>query len=569
MKITNYIKLREWILIILNIIVIFFRVYFEVKIIDLTSDLLSLIKSSSFDEIKTNSLYLICYSFIVLLLALVSSFLVSFASSKVIEKLRQDTFNKILYLPLEKANSIGVSGLVNRTNNDIMQIQKGLQMFLKICFLSPITAIYSIIKIASYGYTITLSNIIAVILVFLIFIASFFLTKPLAFKIEEGFDALNQTSNSTINGIKIIRAYNAQNYQKNKLDVINKDLSKTNRLYQNLMWLNNPLMNFIFNALTLFIYWYGSYLVSLNQLEYINLVSFSRYGANILTSTMLLSTFLTILPRSLTSLKRIKEVFKIESIQNVQESKSQPISKGEIEFKNVSFHYEGNHHDTIKDVSFSVRKGETIAIIGQTGCGKTTIVNLLINLLKPSQGEILIDGINIDDYNKKDLSDKISYVPQKTLLFSDTIKNNLLYGTKDISENDIAKAIDIVSLDFINDENDLEKVLSQGGENLSGGQRQRLSIARAILKKSEFLILDDCFSALDFKTEKKIRNNLKKEFEGTTKLIVAQRISTVMDADTILVLENGKITSSGKHEYLLKNSALYKEIYDMQIGDKL
>lgn len=372
-----------------------------------------------------------------------------------------------------------------------------------------------------------------------------------------------------LTGLRVVRAYNSEAFQENRFAEVNSNLTKTNLFVSRIMSLLSPVLILILSGLTLFIYWFGSSLVSKQLLNIGQLMAFAQYSMMILSSFSMLTMVFIMLPRASVSAKRINAVL---DTKNVIEYPAQTLNKtelsGEVEFRNVSFKYPDAEDCVLKDISFVAKKGQTVAFIGSTGSGKSTLINLVPRFYDVTEGQVLVDGVDVRDYSKTDLVNKIGYVPQKGMLFRGTIMSNIKYGKEDATEEEVKKACSIAqATNFIARFKDgYEHEISQGGTNVSGGQRQRLSIARAIVKKPEIFIFDDSFSALDYKTDKKLRKALKKEVSEATKLIVAQRVGTIIDADLIIVLENGRMVGSGTHEQLLKTCTVYKEIASSQLS---
>lgn len=528
--------------------------------------------------LKGDTSYILKIGFIMILVALFStacSIIASFFSAKVAtsfsKKLRRKIFTKVSDYSLSEFDKIGTSSLVTRTTNDINQIQQVVVMFMRMMIIAPLTCIGGIIMAVSKNAD--LSKILFIVLP-LIAIVIFIVGKqgiPLFKSMQSKLDKLNLILRENLTGIRVIRAFNKFNFEKERFVVANEDLTNTAIKVNILTGTLMPLMMLILNVSTVFIVWFGAKYIDIGTMEVGDLMAFIQYVMQIMFSLLLVSMMFILIPRASASAARVNEVLELHSdILDPQSSKSTGDKKGFIEFNNVSFIYPESDVPSLNNISFSAKPGEITAIIGSTGSGKSTIVNLIPRFYDVSSGEILVDGINIKDIQQKTLRSKIGLVPQKAILFSGSISENIRYGKEDSSDDEVVTAIDIAqATDFVTSMKDsYDAHISQGGTNVSGGQKQRLSIARALIRKPEIYVFDDSFSALDFKTDAKLRARLKKEVGNSTVIIVAQRVSTIMDANRILVLDQGKIVGSGTHSELLKNCDVYKEIVSSQLSEK-
>jgi ATP-binding cassette subfamily B protein len=431
-------------------------------------------------------------------------------------------------------------------------------------FTAPCMAFFAIRKITLNSLELTWVSIAFLGATLVVIISLLFLVMPKFSLLQKRTDKLNLVSRENLTGIRVVRAYNGEKYQKEKFEKANEDLTKTTLFLNRAMSILNPFVNTIMSTMTLALYWVGAGLINKHILNYETLATFSQYSMHVIMSFMFITLMFVMIPRGLVSLKRINEILHTEvSIEDGEVEKSENL--GTIEFRNVTFKYPDAEEPVLEDISFTVEKGETVAFIGSTGSGKSTLINLIPRFYDVTSGQVLVDGIDVKGYKLATLHDKIGYVPQKANLFSGNITTNMQLANKDITEEEISKILEVAECSFIEKlEDGYTQPVSAGGKNFSGGQKQRLSIARAIAKNPEIYIFDDSFSALDFKTDKTLRSNLKKYTKTATTLIVAQRINTIKNADKIIVLDNGKMVGIGTHEELLKNNQVYREIADSQ-----
>lgn len=488
------------------------------------------------------------------------SYFSSRVSSGYAKDLRKIVYSKVLKFSNHELNEISRSSLITRSTNDINQLQSVLGMIFTTLIFAPMLGVGSIIKAFELGTD--LSWIIAVTFVAVILLLVIVIVKVLPyFKIiQEITDKLNKISREILIGIPVIKAFVRQDYEQDKFNKVNKEFYDVNIYVFRTILIMLPLMTLIMNLMVVLILYFGAFDAINGSILTGDIIAFIQYATQIVTSFLMIGAFFIILPRILVSGRRVNEVLTTElTITDGELSKINPNST--IEFKNVYYQYPGSEKETLKDISFSLKPGKTTAIIGGTGSGKSTILNLIPRLQDPTSGEILIDGINIKRFKLKSLRDKISFTPQKAILFQGTVKSNLKTGKSDATDDEINEALSLAQVDFVEN---LEEEVTQGGSNFSGGQKQRLSIARSIIGHHDFYLFDDCFSALDMNTERKIKDNLKNLNESSI-LIVSQRISTIMDADEILVIDNGEIIDRGTHESLVENCEIYREIANTQI----
>ena len=508
------------------------------------------------------------------LLSVIASVLVGLLGARVAATLGKDlrgsVFKKVMSFSNKEITEFSTASLITRSTNDIQQIQMMMVMVLRTVFYAPILGIGGVLKVLQTNTSMTWIIGLGVASVLVLVMIMFTVVMP-RFKILQNLvDRLNLVSREILIGLPVIRAFSTEKYEEARFEKANKDLTKVNIFVNRVMSCMMPAMMFVMNALTVIIVWNGAHSIDAGTMQVGDMMAFIQYTMQIVMSFLMISMVSVMLPRALVSLDRIDKVISTElSIKDPEkpvhfnESK-----KGFVEFKDVSFKYPDAEEEVLSDISFVAKPGETTAFIGSTGSGKSTLINLIPRFFDVTKGEILVDGVNIKDVNQHDLREKIGYVPQKGILFSGTIDSNLRYGKKDAKEEDIVKAARIAqATEFIDSKPEkYETEISQGGTNVSGGQKQRLSIARAIAKDPEIYIFDDSFSALDFKTDAKLRKTLKEEISESTILIVAQRISTILNAEQIIVLDEGKVVGKGTHKELLKNCEVYKQIALSQLS---
>ena len=560
---------REFILIIISTILIILDVALELKLPDYMSNITVLVQTegSYFIDILINGGYMMLCTASSLVISIIASYIIAEVTSKFSYITREKLYNKILGLDLDNIKGFKTSSLITRTTNDITQIENllgfGLQMLIK----APVTAVWAITKILNKNIEWSIATIIAVIII-IINLAIIMVRVLPRFKIVQSLiDKINGVIRENLLGIRVVRAFNAEYYSKKRFEVVNEDLTDNQLKNQKLFALLSPVMFLVMNTLALAIYAIGAVLINQSILAekltlFSNMVVFYSYSIQVIMSFLMLVMVFMMLPRANVSSKRILEV--LDSVNTLIDGNNK-INKeaGTVEFKNVSFKYFDAEESVLENISFKVGKGETIAFIGSTGSGKSTLINLIPRFYDVSSGEVLVDGVNVKDYTKEDLNKKIGYISQKPVIFSGTVKSNVAFGNFDnISDEDVNKALEISQAsEFVNKmDKGINAKISQGGINLSGGQKQRLAIARGIAKKPEILIFDDSFSALDYKTDSLLRKSIQENLKDTTVMIVAQRIGTIMNADKIVVLDNGKCVGVGTHKELLKSCKIYKEI---------
>ncbi|MBD7915356.1 ABC transporter ATP-binding protein [Clostridium sp. Sa3CUN1] len=527
------------------------------------------------DKLQTNYIALAGLKMLgIALISMAATVIVGLLSAKIAaglgKTLRGDVFKKVTKFSNAEFDKFSTASLITRSTNDIQQIQTLMVMLFRIVFYAPILGIGGVIKVLKTDTNMTWIIAIGVILIILLVSVLFTFAMPKFKAVQKLIDKLNLVTRERLTGMLVIRAFSTEKHEEEKFNKANIDLTKTNLFVNRLMSSMMPIMMLIMNGLTLLIVWVGAHQVDLGTMQVGDMMAFMQYAMQIIMSFLMISMISIMLPRASVSAQRISEVLYTDiSIKDNKETrKFNNSKKGLVEYKNVSFKYPGAEDYVIKDISFTAKPGETTAIIGSTGSGKSTLINLMPRFYDVSNGSILVDGIDIREVNQKELRSKIGYIPQKGVLFSGTIESNLKYGSPNAELDDLKLASEIAqATEFIESKPDKYNTeISQGGSNVSGGQKQRLSIARALVKKPEIYIFDDSFSALDFKTDSNLRKAIKENIKDATMIIVAQRISTIKDANQILVLDEGRIVGIGTHKELLENCEVYKQIASSQLS---
>ena len=555
------------------------QVWLELKMPDFMSEITRLveIKDSNMSDILKNGGYMLLCALGSLVAAVFTGYLVAWLTATITKRIRKELFTKVEDLAINEIKQFSTSSLLTRTTNDISQIQMTLAMGTQLIIKAPITAIWAVFKILNKSWQWSSLTGVEVAIMLSLISVIIAIVSPRFKIVQKLTDKLNTVSRENLTGIRVVRAFNAEKYQENKFNNVNSNLTNMQMFNQNAFALLEPLIYLLMDFLPLGIYIIGANLINdadmTSEIELFgNMIVFSSYAMQIIISILLLAMIFMMLPRAQVSADRINEV--LDTPNTIKDGKKENIKTdvtGKVEFKNVTFQYPDANEPLLKDISFVANKGETVAFIGSTGCGKSTLINLIPRLYDATNGEVLVDDINVKDFTQEELHDKLGYVPQRAVIFSDTVKNNVTFGDNgkgEISDEKVNEAIKVAQAEeFVSKmENGTDTVMSRGGTNVSGGQKQRLSIARAIARDPEIYILDDTFSALDYKTDSILRKELKKHTKDATVLIVAQRIGTVMNADKIIVLEDGKIVGMGKHEELLENCEVYKQIALSQLS---
>ena len=512
-----------------------------------------------------------------LLAAVCTSICASKISSNFSANLRGQVFHKVQSFSMEEIGNFSTASLITRSTNDITQVQMLIVMGLEVLLKAPIMAVWALCKISTKNWQWTASTGVAVVVLLSFVGVCVAVALPKFKKLQSLTDNLNRVTRENLTGLNVVRAYNAEGYQQKKFNDANDELTKTQLFANRTMGTMMPGIQMVMNGLMLAIYWIGAYLISNAQMFdkltiFSDMIVFTQYAMQVVMSFMMLVMIFVLLPRASVSAKRINEVLDMPlSIKDGTKENGIDGKKGEVEFRNVSFCYPDAEKDVIEDISFTAHKGETIAFIGSTGCGKSTVINMIPRFYDATKGEVLVDGVNVKEYTQKALRNKIGYVSQKAVLFTGSIKSNVAYGdngTKGFTDDDVKQAVETAQAkEFVDKtEGGVDAFVAQGGSNFSGGQKQRLSIARAICRHPEILIFDDSFSALDYKTDRVLRDTLRKTCADATRFIVAQRIGTIRDADKIIVLDDGKIAGMGKHNELMETCEVYRQIAYSQLS---
>jgi ATP-binding cassette subfamily B protein len=506
----------------------------------------------------------------------ISTIVVGYIAAKVgtgfAKSLRKDVFSKVESFSLTEFNKFSIASLITRSTNDVQQIQMVLTMMFRMVISAPITGIVAVTKASQMAPSMTWIMWVAVVALIVMIAVMFVIALPKFEIIQKLIDKLNLVTRENLTGLRVIRAFNTEKNEEKKFDKVNRELMKVNLFVNRLMAFLQPAMMLILNLTTIAIIWIGSHLIETGNLQIGDMMAFMQYALQVIIAFLMVSMLFILIPRASVSAKRILEILETKPviIDPKKPKKPKKDIRGVVEFKNVTFAYPDADVPVLENISFEAKPSETTAIIGGTGSGKSTIVNLIPRFFDVTSGAILVDGVDIREMKQNELREKIGYIPQKGVLFSGTVESNIKYGAPDISEDEVKKAAEIAQAsEFINKLGKKYKAnIAQGGTNVSGGQKQRLSIARALATKPEIFIFDDSFSALDFKTASKLRKELKEETKGSTVIIVAQRISTILDADQIIVLEDGEIVGIGRHKELMKTSKVYREIALSQLSEQ-
>lgn len=577
-------KPQEWLFAVFGIVFIVTQVWLDLKMPDYMNAITQIAQGGTntatgqpyiLADIWTNGGYMLLCAVGSMACSIITSFFFVNVAANFSARLRENLYVKIQHFSMAEINQFSTASLITRSTNDVQQVQMLLTMGLQMMIKAPITAAWAITKIAGKQWQWSAAVGIAVCVMLAGIITILMLVTGKFKRMQQLTDNLNQVTRENLTGIRVIRAYNAERFQESKFEEVNNDFTKTNLFTGRIMSFLNPLMSMVMNGISLAIYWIGAIIINQAALTEVaglfgDMVVFMSYGMQIISSFMMLAMMFMVAPRSFVSVKRINEV--LDTKESVEDGKGVSATEetGTVEFRNVFFRYPDGQTDVLSNISFRAEKGQTIAFIGATGCGKSTIVNLVSRFYDATAGSVLVDGHDVREYRKNELARKIGYVSQKAVLFSGDIRSNVNFGDNNSSEETIEKAIEIAqSADFVQrQKGGIAGHVAQNGTNFSGGQKQRLSIARAVARKAEIYIFDDTFSALDYKTDRELRSALKNEMKDSTCLIVAQRIGTIMDADLILVLENGCVVGQGTHKELLETCPVYLGIAQSQLSEE-
>lgn len=578
-KIFKYLKAQEWFLVGLSVIFIVLQVWLDLKLPDYMSEITMLVQTpdSTMGEIfKAGGYMLLCALGSMLGAVIVGLFAARIAAS-FSRRLRALVFNQVEGFSMEEINQFSTASLITRSTNDITQVQMLITMGLQVMIKAPILAVWAICKIWNKSWQWSAATGVAVFILVILIALIIVVAMPKLKIIQTLTDNLNRVTRENLIGLRVVRAYNADAFQEGKFEEANSELTNTQLFTGRVMAVMMPGMNLILSGLSLSIYWMGAYLI--NQAELMNrfqlfsdMVVFSSYAMQVVMAFVMLTMIFILLPRASVSAKRILEVVETKpTIKDGPGVGAQTDTHGEIEFRHVNFRYPDAEEYVLEDINLVAHKGETVAFIGSTGCGKSTLINLVPRFYDATEGEVLVDGKNVKEYTLEELHNKMGYVSQRAVMFNGTVASNVGYGDNGKeapTSEDIKRAVQIAQgTEFVEQmQGGYEAHIAQGGSNISGGQKQRIAIARAICRKPELFIFDDSFSALDYKTDRELRSILKKETADTTTLLVAQRIGTIIDADRIIVLDEGKIVGNGTHKELLKNCSVYREIAYSQLS---
>ncbi len=582
LKVLKTLKWREWLYAAVAVGFIVLQVWLDLKMPDYMSQITQLAVMSdaaNMPEIwKNGGLMLACA-----LGSAISSVAVGFFAARIAAsvsfRLRSRVFDKVEGFSMEEINKFSTASLITRTTNDIMQVQMLISMGLQVVIKAPILAVWAVCKILTRNWQWSVVTAAAVVIMAVMMLFILIVVFPKFRRVQKLTDNLNSVTRENLTGVRVVRAYNAEKYQEKKFEDANLELTKTQLFTSRAMAVLAPVMTMIMSGLTLAIYWIGAYLIDAlptaaeRSALFGQMAAFSGYAMQVVVAFMMLAMIFIIMPRAMVSVKRIGEVLDTESTIKDGTLTASPEGSpvGTVEFRNVSFKYPDAGEYVLRDISFKAEKGQTVAFIGSTGSGKSTAINLVPRFYDATEGEVLVDGVNVKDYTLRALHDKIGYVPQRAVMFSGTVESNVAYGEKEGTEytlDDVKDAVRVAQgSDFIEKKDDTYRAhVAQGGTNFSGGQKQRLAIARAVCRRPEIYIFDDSFSALDYKTDRQLRTALKEETGEATSLIVAQRIGTIRDADLIIVLDEGKVVGKGTHDELMQSCEVYREIAYSQLS---
>ena len=576
-------KWREWVYAALSVAFIVLQVWLDLTMPDYMSSITQLAVSGAGGNMgaiwRDGGLMLACA-----LGSALSSVAVGFFAAQIAAalsfRLRAQVFDRVESFSMQEINRFSTASLITRTTNDITQVQMVVSMGLQVVIKAPILAVWAVIKITSTNWQWSAVTAAAVVLMVALMLFILLAVFPKFRKVQKLTDNLNAVTRENLTGVRVVRAYNAEEYQEEKFAKANLELTKTQLFTSRAMAVLAPVMTMLMSGLTLAIYWIGAFLIDAlptgaeRAALFGQMAAFSGYAMQVVAAFMMLAIIFIILPRAMVSVRRIREVLDTRPAIADGAISSLPADAptGTVEFRHVSFRYPDASDDVLHDVSFRAERGQTVALIGSTGSGKSTVVNLIPRFYDATEGEVLVDGVNVKDFTLAALHDRIGYVPQRAVMFSGTVESNVAYGEKEglaFTEEKVKEAVRIAQgQDFVEGKEDgYRAFVSQGGTNFSGGQKQRLSIARAVCREPEIFIFDDSFSALDYKTDKLLRQALKRELSGATSVIVAQRIGTIRDADLILVLEEGRVVGKGTHEELMESCEVYREIAYSQLTE--
>ena len=579
--ILRHLRPAEWVLVAVSVALVFAQVYLDLSIPDYMSAITTIITTGGTVEmVLEEGLGMLACAFGSLAASVATGLMAARVAASLSRRLREMEFERVQSFSPDQIDGFSTASLITRSTNDITQIQMAVAMGLQVIVKAPILAVWAILKISDKSWQWSASTAVAVLALMVVIGVVMYFVVPRFRRIQWLTDNVNRVTRENLTGIRVVRAYNAEEYQERKFDAANNELTDNNLSANRAMSVMMPAMTSVMSLLSLSVYWIGAYLISSagdpasRMALFSDMVVFSAYAMQVVMAFVMLVVIFMILPRAAVAAKRVEEIIDTEpAMRDGPVTEAPGDARGEVEFRNVCFRYTEASEYVLRDISFRAGKGETVAFIGSTGSGKSTLVNLVPRFYDVTEGQVLLDGVDVRDYTQEALRRKIGYVPQTASILSGTISSNVRYGdSADVGEEGVRNALAIAQADgFVGEmERGLEAPVAQGGSNLSGGQKQRLSIARAVFRRPEVYIFDDSFSALDFRTDRALRQALRKEAGGTTSLIVAQRIGAVMDADRIIVLDDGRMVGMGRHEELMRDCEVYREIACSQLsGEEL
>jgi len=579
LKLLRYLKAKDWALVLTSILFIIFQVYLDLKMPEYMSEITLLVQTpgSEIGEIWQAGGWMLACALGSMAAAILVGYFAARVASSLAKALRQKLFYKTLDFSMEEINGFSTASLITRTTNDIRQIQMVVAMGLQVMIKAPIMSVWAILKISGKSWQWSAATVGVLAFLFVVISVLILFALPKFRKIQTLTDNLNRITRENLTGIRVVRAYNAEGYQENKFENANQTLANNHLFTGRLMALMQPTMQLVMSTLTLLIYWIGANLIETaalmeKQRLFSDMVVFTSYAMQVIMSFVMLTIIFILLPRASVSAARINEVLnKRLFIRYGKRETGETGRRGEVELRNVSFKYPDAEDYVLRDVSFTARQGEIVAFIGATGSGKSTLINLIPRFYDVAEGEVLVDGVNVKEYTEEALNNKLGYVSQRATLFSGTVRSNVAYGKKGgepFTDEQVREAVEIAQgAEFVEKlDGGYDARIAQGGMNVSGGQKQRISIARAVCRDPEIFIFDDSFSALDYKTDRKLRSALKRATKDATTLIVAQRIGTIKDADKIIVLDEGRLVGIGPHDALMKECETYREIAYSQLS---
>ena len=567
-KLFKFMSYKDWLLLLVNFIFLGAYVYFSLTLPEYLGAIIGFLQAGAnggnlnifWDDILINGGFMLLMVLGMFVSRAIANYLSSHVVTGVLAKTRKALFERVNDFSMSEINKFSIASLITRSTNDITQLQEVLIMILNIGLTAPVTAIVAVLKIINLSNQLSIVTAVAVVVLLFMVAMVFFFVVPKFKKIQTLNDRVNLVTRENLTGLKVVRAYAAESVQEEKFAKENRALTKLQIFNNTILSFIQPGMSLIMSGTNLAIVWLGAYLISGGAINYEILTVFTQYALQIISAFMMSSMLFVMVPRAIVSGRRIKEV--LDTKTSILDGDGVVTTqKGCVQFKDVSFKYPGADDYVLKNISFKAEQGQTVAFIGSTGSGKSTLINLIPRFYDCTMGEVLVDGENVRSFKLHDLHSRIGYVPQQGVLFSGTVRENIKYGNQNATDEEVDKALKIAQATFVyKKEGGLDSHISQGGKNVSGGQKQRLSIARALVRNPEILIFDDSFSALDYKTDKTLRKALDSHTKGVTKLIVAQRIGTIRNADLIIVLNEGEMVGKGKHDELIKNCNVYREI---------